>query len=75
MFGAAHGLLALETKAEIFELLTTLDDITFAGRIGSVSHASVLLARVKAVVTDLTEDGLDRDDRRGPVGSEVKIFE
>lgn len=75
MFGATDGLLALETKAEIFELLTTLDDITFAGRIGSVSHASVILARVKAVVKDLTEDGLDRDDRRGSVGSEVKIFE
>jgi len=75
MFGATDKVLALEIKAEIFELLTTLDDITFAGKAGTVSHASVLLARVKAVVKDLTGDGLEKNDRGGSVGSEVKIFE
>jgi hypothetical protein len=75
MFGANDRLLALDIKAEIFELLTTLDDITFAGKAGTVSHASLLLAKVRAVVKDLTVDGLEKDDRGSSAGSEVKIFE
>ncbi len=67
--------LSREFKDEIFDLLLGLDEITFAGRISSINHASVLLAKVRAFVKILTEADLERADSGESVSSGVKIFE
>lgn len=67
--------LSRDFKDEIFDLLSGLDDITFAGRISSINHASVLLAKVRALVKILTEADLERADGGPSVSSGGKIFE
>jgi hypothetical protein len=60
---------------ELIKLLRSLDDITFAGRISSVSDAASLLARVKVTIRNLTEGQVQRSDLSVSSIDGVKIFE
>lgn len=62
-------------RGELIELLRSLDEITFAGRVSSVSDAANLLARVKVSIRDLTASDLQSPDLSVAAGDGVKIFE
>lgn len=75
LFEASDLIFTTSSKHELVDILNRLDEITFASRIVSVSHASDLLGRVKAIVNKLTEDDLRSGDRLPSEDIKVKIFE
>jgi hypothetical protein len=75
MFESTDVSLGITSKDELIALLTRLDDITFAGRVASLSEASDMLTKVKAIVKGLIEGDLNQTERSRSQGEGVQIFE